>query len=36
VQLAGITAVPAAGGAGNAVAARTAARQFGPEQLAGY
>ena len=36
VQLAGITAVPAAGGAGNAVAARTAARVFGPEQLASY
>ena len=36
VQLAGITAVPAAGGAGNAVAARAAARVFGPDQLAGY
>ena len=36
VQLAGITAVPAAGGAGNAVASRTAERQFGPGQLQGY
>ena len=36
VQLAGIAAVPAAGGAGNAVASRTAERQFGPGQLQGY
>lgn len=36
VQLAGVTAVPAAGGAGNAVASRTAERLFGPGQLAGY
>ena len=36
VQLAGIAAVPAAGGAGNAVAARAADRVFGPAQLAGY
>lgn len=36
VQLAGIAAVPAPGGAGNAVAARTAARVFGPGQLASY
>ena len=36
VQLAGVTAVPAAGGAGNAVASRTASCQFGPEQLARY
>ena len=36
VQLAGITAVPAAGGVGNAVASRTAERQFGPGQLQGY
>lgn len=36
VQLAGVVAVPAVGGAGNAVALRTRARQFGPDQLAGY
>lgn len=36
VQLAGITAIPAAGGSGNAVAARTAARLFGPGQLQSY
>lgn len=36
VQLAGITAIPAAGGSGNAVAARTPARVFGPEQLKSY
>jgi phage gp36-like protein len=36
VQLAGITAVPALGGAGNAVAARTAHKLFGPAQLQGY
>ena len=35
VQLAGVAAVPAAG-AGAAVAARTPARRFGPEQLSGY
>ena len=36
VQLAGITAVPSAGGAGNAVASRTSARVFGPDQLTRY
>lgn len=36
VQLAGITAIPAAGGSGNAVAVRTPARLFGPEQLKSY
>ena len=36
VQLAGIAAIPAAGGAGNAVASRTAARVFGSDQLASY
>ena len=36
VQLAGIAAEPAAGGAGNAVAVRARARQFGPGQLQGY
>lgn len=36
VQLAGITAIPAAGGSGNAVAARTPAKLFGPEQLQSY
>lgn len=36
VQLAGVAAVPAAGGSGNAVAARTATKLFGPEQLQSY
>ena len=36
VQLAGVNAVLALGGAGNAVAVRTAARVFGRDQLAGY
>ena len=36
VQLAGITAAPATGGAGNAVDARTPDRLFGPKQLASY
>ncbi len=36
VQLAGVQAVPAAGGAGNAVAVRSPARQFGPGQLQSY
>lgn len=36
VQLAGVNAVPALGGAGNAVAVRTAARVFGRDQLASY
>lgn len=36
VQLAGIAAVAAVGGAGNAVATRTPDRVFGRSQLAGY
>lgn len=36
VQLAGIEAVPAAGGAGNAVAVRAPGRLFGPGQLQSY
>ena len=36
VQLAGIAAAPSVGGAGNAVASRTAERQFGPGQLQSY
>lgn len=36
VQLAGVLAVPAAGGSGNAVAMRAPSRVFGPEQLQSY
>lgn len=36
VQLAGVAAVPAEGGAGNAIAARAPTRLFDPAQLAGY
>jgi len=36
VQLAGVAAVVAAGGSGNAVAVRTAAKQFDAAALAGY
>lgn len=36
VQLAGVTSVPAAGGSGNAVAARAPVRVFGASNLASY